>query len=211
MAKPTENPTWAESGTVTEPSAGKKSTGWTAAGERPPYQFFNWWQRAVARWIEYLEDTTDDLAGLVDQYSAIVGSGGLATHANTATGLQAAIDASTTGDRILILDDIEWDFDGGDTEVQITRQDMELEIHPRVTFSKAVMGAPAGKNCLVVAADGVRIRGGRFASWGDSGDICINIQAASDYTMVSHARFNGADTEIDDNNGKSAIFGNIVE
>lgn len=206
MAKPTENPTWAETGTVVEPSAPKKASGWSGPGEEPPYQFFNWWQRAVARWLTYFETTTDAFAGYLAQYGAIVvdpvrGLTGANIYANTAAGFQAAISALSVGDRILVLDSIVLD-----ALVQVTRNNMEIEFHPRVTMSKS--GIPTG---IRVSANGVRLKGGRMSGFSTAGDIGILIDAGSDYTMVSEMRFAACDTDISDLNGKGELWANINE
>jgi len=51
--KPTTLPQWATTGTVTEPSAGKKALGWIA--EKPPFAYLNWILNLVYQWIQYLD------------------------------------------------------------------------------------------------------------------------------------------------------------
>jgi hypothetical protein len=55
--KPVTLPEWASDAAadVVIPSAGKKLLGWIK-GERPPAQYFNWWQELVYNWIQYLDD-----------------------------------------------------------------------------------------------------------------------------------------------------------
>jgi hypothetical protein len=55
MARPSILPEWASGGTKTEPSSAKKALGWVF-GERPPFDFFNWWQDLVSDWIVYLDE-----------------------------------------------------------------------------------------------------------------------------------------------------------
>lgn len=51
MSLPTENlPEWATSGTVVEPSSGKKNTGWVD-GEFPPAEYFNWLSKSTYEWL----------------------------------------------------------------------------------------------------------------------------------------------------------------
>lgn len=60
MARPTQLPEWASSGTnVVEPSGGKKVSGWLV-NERPAAQHQNWWQRRVYDWIQYLDGIVPD-------------------------------------------------------------------------------------------------------------------------------------------------------
>lgn len=61
-AKPTlDRVRWAETagGTpaagMTEPTSGKKDTGW-AVGELPPRETFNWWEHEAYLWFKYLSD-----------------------------------------------------------------------------------------------------------------------------------------------------------
>lgn len=60
MAKPASLPEWASSGDKTEPSGGKKASGWTS-GEKPSRQYFNWWMNLVWLWIVYIN--SGDLEG----------------------------------------------------------------------------------------------------------------------------------------------------
>jgi len=54
MAKPSfDAPSWADSGTIVEPSSGKKEAGWSPE-ERPPAEFLNWWQNRVGGFLQYL-------------------------------------------------------------------------------------------------------------------------------------------------------------
>lgn len=56
MSRPTDDLHWADDGAadVVEPNAGKKDVGWVS-DEEPPAQYFNWFMREVAKWIEYLD------------------------------------------------------------------------------------------------------------------------------------------------------------
>jgi len=64
--KPPIVPEWAVTGTRTEPSAGKKNTGWIFE-ESPPYDFFNWLQGIAGDWFNWIDErlgdgtTADDL------------------------------------------------------------------------------------------------------------------------------------------------------
>lgn len=58
MPKPATIPGWAApGGSVVEPLAGKKTTGWAPA-EKPPAQNFNWFWNLVSDWIGYLNGLT---------------------------------------------------------------------------------------------------------------------------------------------------------
>jgi hypothetical protein len=58
VPKPSSIPEWASSpsdpGDIVEPSGAKKQDGWNAS-ERPPAQYFNWWQNLVYQWVDYLD------------------------------------------------------------------------------------------------------------------------------------------------------------
>lgn len=66
-AKPTLIYTWALSGTATEPTVGKKASGW-AVGERPPRATENWLNQANGAWITYLD-------GVFTNYSTVLSVG----------------------------------------------------------------------------------------------------------------------------------------
>ena len=69
MAKPTTKPEWipdSDPSKIEAPSASKQNTGWLS-GEKPPYQFFNWFWNLVSKWVEYLEDFTDGLGTMSTQ------------------------------------------------------------------------------------------------------------------------------------------------
>ena len=51
--KPGDVPEWANTGDIDVPSAGKRLLGWIL--EKPPFQFFNWWQNLVGQWTVYLD------------------------------------------------------------------------------------------------------------------------------------------------------------
>ena len=57
--KPTKVPGWALTGTRTEPSAGKKNTGWLFE-ESPPYNFFNWLQGIGGDWLSWIDERLED-------------------------------------------------------------------------------------------------------------------------------------------------------
>lgn len=66
MPKPTNLADWGATAAIVEPSAGVKSAGWLVNQRLPP-QWLNWWMRAVALWMVWLdafESTTHNwLAG----------------------------------------------------------------------------------------------------------------------------------------------------
>ncbi len=104
MAKPTTKPEWipdSDPSKIEAPSASKQNTGWLS-GEKPPYQFFNWFWNLVSKWIEYLEDFTDGLGTMSEQDSDSVAiTGGAVTGitdlavADGGTGASNASDART--------------------------------------------------------------------------------------------------------------------
>jgi len=57
--KPTKIPRWADTGTRTEPSSGKKDTGWTFE-EAPPYGYENWLQGITGDWLKWIDERFDD-------------------------------------------------------------------------------------------------------------------------------------------------------
>ncbi len=69
MSKPTSKPNWIPSDDpekITAPSGSKQNTGWLS-GEKPPFQFFNWFWNLISKWIAYLEEITDALGTMATQ------------------------------------------------------------------------------------------------------------------------------------------------
>jgi|GEM_PF-5815017 len=58
-SKPTVIPRWADTGTRTEPSSGKKDAGWTFE-EAPPYNYENWLQGITGDWIKWINERFAD-------------------------------------------------------------------------------------------------------------------------------------------------------
>lgn len=60
MTKPSDLPVWDENETnANEPDASRQADGWLAPGgipEKPPFQYFNWWQNNVFKWIKEIND-----------------------------------------------------------------------------------------------------------------------------------------------------------
>ncbi len=60
MPRPTEHPDWATAPSdptdIVRPPLGRINDGWNPA-EKPPAQFWNWWQNLVGQWIRWLEES----------------------------------------------------------------------------------------------------------------------------------------------------------
>jgi hypothetical protein len=57
MSKPTTNPDWHTGGSNNvEPSAGRKSTGFTTGGDIPGSGELNWWMNLVYQWCYWLNE-----------------------------------------------------------------------------------------------------------------------------------------------------------
>lgn len=204
LPKPASKPDWTvgnpDFGTVTiEPSGGKKQTGWTPS-ERPPSQFFNWLFYNLDQWVKYFESVVDEgVAGTALKYQAIVGSLPGCTHATLAAALADVL--VVAGSKILVVESA-----AISAIIQVTKNDVEIEFHPRVTYSKA-----SAATAIQVSADGVRITGGRFTGFIAGGNKAILIDAGSDYTMVRDSRFANNTLDIDDLASTSSISGTIQE
>lgn len=197
MPKPSSRPLWTVGnpsfGTVTiEPTGGKKLTGFTS-GERPAFQTMNWLIYNLDQWIEYFDAVFPGI------YHAIVGAGAGASHATLAAALADV--AVPAGARILIQDSATVN-----ATIQVTKNNVQLEFMPGVTYSKG--SATTG---LQISADGVRIMGGRFAAYSGGSDKAILIDAGSDYTMIRDIRFANCTTEVDDLASTTSILGTITE
>ena len=204
MAKPTSKPDWTVGnpsfGTVTvEPSAGKKQTGWTAS-ERPPFQFMNWLFWNINDWIDYFETTTDSLTAIQGLYDAQVGTGG--THATLADLVADADYLAGDIKNVIITSD-----QALSSPVTISQPDVNLDFKPNVAIIKGI-GAIKG---LILDAERVRVRGGRFANFSDPGDIALELSANSQYCMVHENYFLNNDTAVNDLGATNSIVNNIEE
>lgn len=183
MAKPSSNSDWCVGnpsfGTVvTEPTAGKKQTGWTHL-EKPPYQYMNWLFYIHDAWIKYLNSQTS--------YDIIVGSGSNADYAN----LTAAIaDGSlTTNVSVLVTD-------GEAIAGPVTLNKAGWRIHcaPGVLFTK-----DTGTIAFTLDAERIEFYHGRFTGYTAGGDIVFNLTANADYCKIIGVTFGAStDTEVDD-------------
>ncbi|MFH1429429.1 MAG: hypothetical protein ABIH39_06765 [Candidatus Margulisiibacteriota bacterium] len=93
MSKPTSRPEWSDNNAIA-PSTSKQTTGW-ASGEKPPFQFFNWFWNIVSQWIKYLAGNA--------QFNVIISDD--STEYDYATLAAYLADAPTAGDRVLIKSD----------------------------------------------------------------------------------------------------------
>jgi hypothetical protein len=61
MPRPTEHPDWATAPSsptdIVRPPAARIADGWNPA-ERPPAQYWNWWQNLVGQWARWLDEST---------------------------------------------------------------------------------------------------------------------------------------------------------
>jgi len=105
--KPSDTYQWGTDGTNdAAPSSGQKLSGWTV-GQQPPSSFFNWWQKGIGKWTQYLSDGVltgaHSVSGALSALSTL-SSGALATlhslavtNATTLTGALAAAAATFSG------------------------------------------------------------------------------------------------------------------
>jgi hypothetical protein len=197
IAKPSSHIDWvpSEAGT-SEPSAGKKSSGYVA-GEAPPAAEHNWIFARVGNWQKYFESATDELLTASLQFDAVVGSAPGATH----TTLQAAHDAVSAGSSILVLDG-----ESLTTRVSISKADIEIICKPGVVYDKS-----ADTVGIEISGSGCRISGARFTSYTAGGDIAVRFVAGGDYGTVEKYRFAlSTDTEVDDSGVTAGKKPNVV-
>jgi len=56
VTRPTKKPEWATTGTITEPSSGKKASGWLNTGtDIPGAATVNWIHNLVYQWLEFMD------------------------------------------------------------------------------------------------------------------------------------------------------------
>jgi hypothetical protein len=192
MPKPVSKPDWtsANPSARTEPSGSKKNSGWLA-GEKPPFQFFNWLFFNIDEWIDYFEAVTDGTVSSAAGYDGYVGTIGPGLLPQYAT-INAAVAALPAGSRILVVDS----YAPTATEI-VSKNNMEIDYKRGVTVTKAV-GATYG---LQVQASGVRINNGRFVGYIGGGEAGIRVDAASTFCSIIGSRFINNTLDIDDQNG----------
>jgi len=98
MAKPTTIPDWIsddDAAKIDTPSASKQAEGWLS-GEKPPFQYFNWFWNAISKWIQWFDARTPDWNIVIDE---VVNGGDYTTL------VAYMADSPAAGDRILINTD----------------------------------------------------------------------------------------------------------
>lgn len=180
---------------IVPPSTGKRNVGWLS-GEKPPYQYVNWFFRLVDKWLKFFEKT-------VDLYDVVIGSGEDATHAT----LVAAVADSGVGTNVTVL--IRESFTGPATAVSLSKAGWKIHCRPGVTFTKHA-SATTG---LSIAAANVEVHGLRFAGFSTAGNKAVAFTIAGSYGRVVNCNFVSADTEVDDDSvvAKPFVFGSISE
>lgn len=146
-SKPASLPRWSETAggvpsNIVEPSSGQKDTGWTP-GQKPPARFFNWYKNLVYKWIQYLDDLSNQAFTWTQFHvfqKRVTVSAGVASNHN---GLQATGDGSGAGVK----------GTGGDTAGS-----------PGVDGSGGVGGGPGVKGSAIGTYPGVQGTGGGNAA-----------------------------------------------
>jgi len=68
MAKPTTIPDWIsddDAAKIDTPSASKQAEGWLS-GEKPPFQYFNWFWNVISKWIKWWDARTPEYNIAID-------------------------------------------------------------------------------------------------------------------------------------------------
>lgn len=198
LPKPTSKTLWTKTNPTvrTEPSGSKKETGW-APNERPPAEFFNYLEFITNEWVEYFESVTDAFTGYQSIYSAFVGTGSLATHAD----LNAAIVDVAAGSKILVLTSATIN-----TVQSISKNRIMVEFMPGVIYTKGSVA-----NALRVQADYVRIVGGEFDTFSGGSDAAILVDAGADFAKIHDQHFKSCTADVTDNSGTAEIYGTTTE
>jgi len=100
MAKPTSTPDWINDDDVTKittPSGAKQLEGWLP-GEKPPYQYFNWFWNLCSKWLQWFDSRTPEWNIVIDS---------AANEGDYLTLAAYLADAPASGDRVFIaLDEV---------------------------------------------------------------------------------------------------------
>lgn len=135
-----------------------------------------------------------------DGYDATIGSSGYCSHATLAEALADPNIVSGMKIRIEGSETIS-------TPVSITQSNLQLDFMPGVTFTRG----GAATEALTLVGDGIRINGGRFASFSSGGDRGINISVGADYAICIGQRFNNCTADFLESSGTATILANVQE
>lgn len=198
MPKPSSKLLWTKTNPTarTEPSNGKKETGWLV-DERPAREFMNWLLFILDEWIDYFEEVTDGFIGYQSIYDAFVGTGGMATHAT----LNDALSDVPAGGRILVLDSATIN-----TVQSISKNRVQVEFQPNVIYTKG-----SAQYGLQIQADYVRIIGGEFLGFSGGSDAAIKVDAGADFCKVSGSHFKTCTSDVEDTSLTAAVYGTTQE
>jgi hypothetical protein len=165
---------------IVEPTTEKKGQGWLA-GEKPPYNFFNWLFVRVGQWIRYFDKSSS-------AYDATIGAGDDCTHATLALAIADA--GLTTNKRILVRDNITVNT----SAISLTKAGWKIYARPGVTITKGT-----STSGVSIAAANVELHGFRFAGFTAGGDKAVVLTAAGDYARIMSCNFAvGTTLEVDD-------------
>lgn len=178
---------------ISTPPSGKLATGWLSA-EKPPFQYMNWFFNLVSQWVNFAGPGAP---------TVIVGAADYCTHATLAA---AVADAGVgTNVRVLLAES-----QNISSTIHLTKAGWAIECLPGVTYTKSGVAT-----CISVEAEGVTIKGLRFAAWSTGGDKAVTGTSAWAYGRVLFCNFSACDTEIDDSSAtagkKPVALGNVTE
>lgn len=206
MSKPTEQLDWVTTNAAvrSEPSSGKKATGW-ASNERPPFQHFNWLFYNIDQWIKYFDTEIDDgIAGFGTLVDHKVGSDSNADYAS----LKACLDSGnvSAGDRILV-----YSSESMNERANITQDDVEVIFHPRVVMSKSGSNVENPAYAIRITGNRIKVEGGRFNAWSGGSDAAIRVESGANYTRLNKINFTSTCTEGISDEGTYTIALNNIE
>lgn len=193
-SKPAEKPKFADSvpGTlIATPSGAKQDAGW--AVEKPPVQYMNWIHKWTYKWLLFFENRID---ALEQEYDVVVNSAaGKGTHDTLALALADV--AVVAGMKVLVMEN-----QTINTSALTVSKAVEIVFKPNVGIVKGT--SATGLN---ITAAGTRIRGGKITGFIGAGDKGIVVDAAASRVKIGEVDFSGNETDVDDQNGGSAIYG----
>lgn len=198
LPKPSSKTLWTKTNPTvrTEPSGGKKETGW-APNERPSAEFFNWLDFITNEWVEYFESVTDAFVGYQSIYAAFVGTGPLATHAT----INDAIADVPAGSKILVLSSYTVN-----TPQLISKNRITVEFLPAAIYTKGT-----SQYALQVQADYCRIMGGEFEGFSGGSDAAVKVDSGSDQTKIIGIHARTCTLAIDDSSTTTVELGTSSE
>lgn len=204
FTKPSLIPTWTDgdAGKLEAPTTPKQTLGWVV--EKPNHKIFNWLSYYIGLWLQYLDQEVEAVKVVQGIWDAVIDAGGTHSDINEVMA-DPAIQGLGRPPRI---------FHKGPytatTKQVVDIEGTEIVFGPGGEFAKGaalVVG-------LELDAPRVKINGGRFLNFNETGGAAIALTSNSDKCLITNNSFNNVTTDVDDSGAASpnnVIANNLIE